>query len=340
MSEPAESLLDRLGAIGRVETDTDTEKLRKRFLVYMGTFMSGGGLLWGSLAAWKGLLLPAIVPFGYTAMTIVNLTFFSLTKRFAPVRFVQILMSLLLPFLFQWIIGGWVSSGTVMIWAMLAIVGAMTFSEARQVVGWLVLYGVLCIVSALVDEQVATTFRIGVSGGTSTMFWAINLVVVSSLVFGLMIYLGFEREKVTRALEAANEKIVGMNERLEDEVAARTRELRSAAAQSRAILDNMADGMTAITREGVVSKRRTRRCRRCSSPTSRSSAGRPRTRFPRCSSTSPASRSRPMRSRGRICRSPVIAPGRRWRRRFTPTRSASARSSSCATSPSKKRSIA
>jgi signal transduction histidine kinase/DNA-binding response OmpR family regulator len=253
MSEADPSLLDRLGAIGHLPDDPDVEKLRKRFLVYMGTFMSGGGLLWGSMAAWKGLMLPAVIPFGYTAVTLVNMSFFAATKRFEIVRFLQVFMSLLLPFLFQWIIGGWASSGTVMIWAMLAIVGAMTFSEARQVVGWLAMYGVLCIVSALLESQVSTTFAIGVSAGTSTMFWAINLVVVSSLVFGLMIYLGFEREKVVVALGEANEKIRRLNERLEDEVAARTRELRSSLSQSRAILDNMADGMTAITQEGMVS---------------------------------------------------------------------------------------
>jgi signal transduction histidine kinase/DNA-binding response OmpR family regulator len=128
----------------------------------------------------------------------------------------------------------------------------MTFSEARQVMGWLVLYAGLCVVSGIVEPTVATMFSIGVSRNTSTMFWAINLVVVSSIVFGLMIYLGFEREKVNRSLEEANEKISQMNERLEDEVAARTRELQSALSQSRAILDNMADGMTAISKEGVV----------------------------------------------------------------------------------------
>jgi signal transduction histidine kinase/DNA-binding response OmpR family regulator len=246
------SLFDRLGTLGNVPEDSDAEKLRKRFLVYMGTFMSCGGLLWGSLAASYRLWLPAIVPFGYTALTIVNLAYFRLSKNFAAVRFFQLLISLLLPFLFQWVIGGWISSGTVMIWAMLAIVGAMTFSEARSVIGWLVLYALLCLMSGVVESTVNAKFSIGVSHATSTMFWAINLVVVSSLVFGLMIYLGFEREKVNRALEEANTKISQMNERLEDQVALRTRELQSALSQSRAILDNMADGMTAISKDAVV----------------------------------------------------------------------------------------
>lgn len=252
MSEANPSLLDRLGAIGHEPNDSEAEKLKKRFLVYMGTFMSGGGLLWGSISAYYKLALPAVVPYGYTVLTIFNMAFFKVTKKFGAVRFFQVFISLLLPFLFQWTLGGWHSSGTVMIWAMLAIVGAMTFSEARQVIGWLVMYAVLCVISAAIDSQVAVTFNIGVSNPTRTVFWAINLVVVSSLVFGLMIYLGFEREKVNRALEAANQKISEMNERLEEQVAARTRELQSALSQSRAILDNMADGMAAMTKADAL----------------------------------------------------------------------------------------
>jgi len=252
MSDASPSLINRLGAIGHQPNDSEAEKLKKRFLVYMGTFMSGGGILWGSLAGAYKLWLPAIVPLAYTGLTIVNMAFFKATKKFEAVRFFQVFISLLLPFLFQWSLGGWHSSGTVMIWAMLAIVGAMTFSEARQVIGWLLMYAALCVVSAILEPTVSVAFNIGVSAGTRTLFWAINLVVVSSMVFGLMIYLGFEREKVNRALEDANKKISEMNERLEDQVAARTRELQSALSQSRAILDNMADGMTAVTKSDEV----------------------------------------------------------------------------------------
>ncbi len=252
MSGESTNLIQQLGAIGNAAGDSDATKLKKRFLVYMGSFMSCGGLLWGSIAAAYKLTLPAMVPFGYTAATILNMTFFALTKNFAPVRFIQIFISLLLPFLFQWILGGWLASGTVMIWAMLAIVGAMTFSEARQVVGWLGMYVVLVVLSAVIEARVFAAWSIGVSHQTSTVFWGLNVGIVSSLAFGLMIYLGFEREKVNRALEEANDQITLLNERLEDQVAARTRELNSALAQSRAILDNMADGMTAIARDGRV----------------------------------------------------------------------------------------
>ena len=82
MTEAMPSLLDRLGAIGHLPDDTEADKLKKRFLVYMGTFMSGGGILWGSIAAAHRLWLPAIVPLSYTGLTILNMAFFKATKKF------------------------------------------------------------------------------------------------------------------------------------------------------------------------------------------------------------------------------------------------------------------
>jgi signal transduction histidine kinase/DNA-binding response OmpR family regulator len=246
------ALLERLGAIGDRDGDSESTRLQHRFLVYMGTFMAGGGVLWGTIAAVHRLWVPMVVPWGYTLTTALNLAYFAKTKRFGEVRFLQVFISLLLPFLVQWSLGGLHASGVVMLWAMLAIVGAMTFSEARAVVGWLGLYCGLCVVSALVDEPARAAWAMPPNRVVENVFFLINIVVVSSLVFGLMIYLGFEREKVTRDLEAANRTITELNENLEGEVAARTRELHSALSRSKAILDNMADGLAAIDCHGVV----------------------------------------------------------------------------------------
>src|SRR4051794_14478931 len=77
------SSLDRLGSIGDRADDPPTERLRHRFLVYMGVLMSVGALVWGGLCLAFGLLLPSIIPFGYLVVTAVNLGWFAATKGFA-----------------------------------------------------------------------------------------------------------------------------------------------------------------------------------------------------------------------------------------------------------------
>ena len=60
----------------------------------MALFMSGGGLVWGSLATYFGMVLAAAIPFGYAVLTGFNLLFFRWTKNFPAVRFFQVLISL------------------------------------------------------------------------------------------------------------------------------------------------------------------------------------------------------------------------------------------------------
>ncbi len=241
----------RLGAIGDLPTDTEVQKLQHRLLVFMGVMMSGGGILWGSLAASQGLFLPAVIPYGYTVVTFFNLLFFRFSKNFPVVQVFQVFLSLLLPFLFQWSLGGFSPSGAVMLWAMLAIVGSLTFAEAKTSLQWLILYVILTLISGFLDP-VVERFSSDPSEGMRTLFIVINVTVISSIVFGLMIYLLAEREKATSALEVANARITELNEHLEDEVAARTAELRAALARSQAILDNMADALVAVDHDGIV----------------------------------------------------------------------------------------
>jgi PAS domain S-box-containing protein len=246
------SWIMRLGAIGDRPDDTEAQKLQHRLLVYMGVLMSGGGILWGSISASQNLLLPSVIPFGYTVITFFNLMFFRVSKNFPVVQVIQVFISLLLPFLFQWVLGGFSPSGAVMLWAMLAIVGSLTFAGSGTSLSWLILYVILTVLSGLIDGVARQHFSIEPPETVRTLFFTTNITIISSCMFGLMIYLLSEREKATQALERANHRITELNEHLEDEVAARTVELRAALARSQAILDHMADGLVAVDHEGSV----------------------------------------------------------------------------------------
>ncbi len=241
----------RLGAIGDKPTDTDVQRLQHRLLVFMAVLMSGGGILWGSIAASQGLLYASIIPYGYTVISFFNLLYFRGSKNVPFVRTLQVLLSLLLPFLFQWALGGFTPSGAVMLWAILAIVGSLMFAEASSSLQWLALYLVLTILSGLLDPWVVR-FSPNPPEGVRTLFFVTNITVISSIMFGLMIYLLAEREAATKALQAANQRITHLNEHLEDQVAMRTVELRAALARSQAILDNMADGLIAVDHDGLI----------------------------------------------------------------------------------------
>jgi signal transduction histidine kinase len=152
----------------------------------MAVLMSCGGLLWGTIAAYYGMPIPSSVPLGYVVLTALNLWYLSATARFRQVRFLQLLMSLVLPFLFQWSLGGFVPSGAVMLWSMTAVLGALTFQEASTTLRWFLAYLGLTILSGALDANVGQYSRMSSDLG-ATLF-VLNMIGVSFIVFGLMLY--------------------------------------------------------------------------------------------------------------------------------------------------------
>ena len=57
--------------------DSAEEQIKKRFLVFLAIFMSGGGLLWGSICLYFNLFAPSLIPYGYVIVSIINLALFA-----------------------------------------------------------------------------------------------------------------------------------------------------------------------------------------------------------------------------------------------------------------------
>lgn len=181
--------ISNLVSIGDKATDTETEKIQHHLLMYMGTLMGFSGLLWGFMSLYFELYFPASIPFGYSVLTVINFYIFYLTKNFERARFIQVLLSLLLPFMFQWVLGGFVSSGAMMLWSMIALLGSMTFNELKLGVRWLGVYLLLTIFSGFVDGYAATTFGLNLSPSSTTALYVLNITFISAIVFGLGLYL-------------------------------------------------------------------------------------------------------------------------------------------------------
>jgi hypothetical protein len=58
-----------------------------------------------------GLYLQGLIPYGYVVLSVINFYTFHKSKNFKGARFFQVLISLLLPFAFQFVMGGFLASG-------------------------------------------------------------------------------------------------------------------------------------------------------------------------------------------------------------------------------------
>ena len=179
--------LERMGALADRPTDSDDERQRHRFMLLTGASMSFGGMVWGTMCFASELYGAGLIPYGYTVVTAINFYLLWRTKHFGRARTVQVLISLLLPFLFQWLLGGFVASGAMMIWAMLALVCALSFESKRAAVGWLVVYLLLTAISGVIDPWLTPPAKLP-DGALGPLSFAINIATVSATVFVLTVY--------------------------------------------------------------------------------------------------------------------------------------------------------
>lgn len=238
--------VERWGAFGNLPADDDRTRLHKSFLIYMALLMSGGGLLWGTISVIYEIYWQAVIPYGYTFMTAVNLAYFAWRKNFAVVRFFQILFSLLLPFVFQWALGGFAVTGAIMLWSLVALVGSITFQSIRAAAAWLGTYLGLALLSGIVDPFVRV-YALDVSPAVSNWFFVVNIMFISAVVVGLMLYFVYSRDR-------ANDELTQLTDHLEEMVESRTRELKETLAHLTAIIDNIADGLLVTDVRGRITR--------------------------------------------------------------------------------------
>ena len=183
-----------LSTIADTPNNSAEERRQHSFLIYIGMFMSSGGLVWGTIALFSGLPYQAMIPYGYGVITIFNFTYLYYSKNFQFSQALQLLISLLLPFMFQLSLGGFVSSGAQVFWAITAILGAFTFKENKSIIVWFILYIVLVILSGIFDADIREMNFIEVPPSISILFFVINITAVSLIIFSLFYYfVGSER---------------------------------------------------------------------------------------------------------------------------------------------------
>ncbi len=201
---PAYRAITWLAAPAGRPGDSEDERLRHFFLVIIALIMSLGGLLWGALIWALGATWQTLIPFGYVAATALNLGLLRRHRQFGFTRAAQLGMSLALPFALQWALGGFEASGVMMLWSMLALVGALTVQNARSTLVWLVAFLGWTVLSVLIDPLVHRHV-IAVTDRQQVYSLALNICVITSIVFGLMAYFVRSVERLSAALTVSNE---------------------------------------------------------------------------------------------------------------------------------------
>jgi len=206
-------IVESISSIGVIPSDKEDIILQKRFLIYQALLMSAGGMIWGVSAFLLNRGWQSSIPFGYVIISALNLLFFHLTKNFPVVKTVQTAISLLLPFIFQWVLGGFVASGAVMLWALLSLGSSLTYQSQRTIILWLILYLLLTAVSGIFDKQFFEWIKPYDALEYSVMAMVLNIVAISTILLWLLNFMvqgkneAFKKLALTQSQLAQSEKM-------------------------------------------------------------------------------------------------------------------------------------
>ncbi|MBK8905655.1 MAG: response regulator [Anaerolineaceae bacterium] len=175
----------RLAQIGFTPGESDELRLRRTIVLTFAWAMSLAGVLWGTFVFFfyqnQLALLP---PFAYGAISLLNVAVFARTRNFPRFRFIQLSISLLLPFFMMIFLGGLVQGSATILWSLIAPLAALLVAERRRATFWFFAFLVLVVVSLFLEPVVSS--RGTADPQVRTILFAMNIIGPWTAAFVLL----------------------------------------------------------------------------------------------------------------------------------------------------------
>jgi class 3 adenylate cyclase len=201
------SFVERLRAAG-IEPDDDAEtRLNKQLLMFATGLVSIAAMLWLSIYWALGPQFSVTFPYLFQIALAGNVVIYILTRNFDFFRVTQLALFLFAPFAIQWTIGNFVSASGIVLWGLLAPVGAILFFGVRESLAWFCAWVLLTALSgffdyALADAPLRPLLQIPLR--TSIVFFVLNFLAVATMIYVLLRFSIQEKRKTQARLEEAH----------------------------------------------------------------------------------------------------------------------------------------
>jgi adenylate cyclase len=194
------ALRERALSIGADPRDTADERFRKRLLVAVAVIILPIGFLWGCLYWAFGEEPVALTPWGYVAGSALSLAVFARTRNFASLRTAQLLLILVAPALGTVMLGGLRESSGVILWSLLAPLGAVALDRPGRAWPWFAAF-VATVLLALGCAEVVRPDGADLPDGFVRTFDVLNIVVVSFVAMLLLVTFARGRDAAQARVE-------------------------------------------------------------------------------------------------------------------------------------------
>ena len=197
------AVLARLTAVGGDARDDVQTRQGKLLLVLTSVLILPIAVVWGSLYLIFGSPV-GYVPLAYALVLLGAIIAFARTRNFALLLYVSVVDILLAPTLSMVPLGGFLPSGGVGLWGILAPVGALVFRGPRAGLRWFFAYLAVFMSSGVAGQIVGPVSTLP-EWFTSTML-GLNVALAGSFVFFLIATFLRQRDRAMDALAREQER--------------------------------------------------------------------------------------------------------------------------------------
>jgi guanylate cyclase len=194
------ALRERVLSIGSDPADSPELRFRKRLLVGIALIILPIGFLWGCLYWAFGEKAVALTPWAYIAGSILSLAMFARNRNFAFLRTAQFLLILVAPALGAIMLGGLDDSSSVVVWSLLAPLGAVAFDRPGRAWPWFAAF-VTTLVLVLLLSEVVRPEGANLPAGFVQTFDVLNIIGVSSVALMLLVTFARGRDAAKARVE-------------------------------------------------------------------------------------------------------------------------------------------
>jgi adenylate cyclase len=201
------ALVDRIARSVSGPDDEAEVRTQKTLLVLSALLFLVPSLVWSAIYFAFDERLSAAIPLAYVVVTLLGVAAFALTRRYALLRWIELALILVLPFALQLTLGGFVPSSGVVLWSLLAPIGALVFGAPRAAL-WLLAFLVLVAAAGILEGGLRGTNAL--PDWLRTAFFVLNIAAISTLAVTLLAVFNRQRDESMRLLAAEQKRSEGL----------------------------------------------------------------------------------------------------------------------------------
>ena len=192
-----------LSNIGINPADDIETRLSKSILIKTSLLIILPALIWGGIYMSFGEFTAGLIPVSYAVISVVSFLILKISNKFEFFTFSQIILMLLLPFLLMLSLGGFINGSMVIIWSLVAPVGAILSGQLRKAVYWFSAFIILVILSGILQPFMRDHNNL--PAGVINLFFTINIITVAFIIFLVLTHFIKNKDKIIHLVQRNRE---------------------------------------------------------------------------------------------------------------------------------------